>query len=38
MLLNETDLYYKVIQYIRKYHENVLIIPGLGELQNTSNK
>ena len=35
MLLNEKDLHYKVVHYIRKYHENAIIIPDLGELQTT---
>ena len=34
-LLNETDLHYAVIRYIRIYHSNALIIAGLGEYQDT---
>ena len=34
-LLNETDLHYAVVRYIRKYHPNALIIAGLGEYQDT---
>ncbi|CAB3978678.1 toxin Bro [Paramuricea clavata] len=34
-LLNETDLHYAVVRYIRKYHPNALIVPGLGEYQDT---
>ena len=30
---HETDLHYKVVHYIRKYFDNPIIIPGLGELQ-----
>jgi prophage antirepressor-like protein len=35
-LLNETDLHYKVVEYIRWYHPNAFIIAGLGEFQTTS--
>ena len=35
MLLNETDLHYAVIRYIRIYHSDALIIAGLGEYQDT---
>ena len=35
-LINETDLHYAVIRYIRKYHTDALVIPGLGEYQDTS--
>jgi prophage antirepressor-like protein len=34
-LLNETDLHYAVVRYIRKYHPNALIIAGIGEYQDT---
>jgi prophage antirepressor-like protein len=34
-ILNETDLHYAVVRYIRKYHPNALIIAGLGEYQDT---
>jgi len=30
---NETDLHKKVIQFIRKYKSDAIIIPGLGEYQ-----
>ena len=33
LIQNETDLHYKVVQYIRKYFDNPIIVPGLGELQ-----
>ncbi|CAB3983701.1 Hypothetical predicted protein [Paramuricea clavata] len=36
MLKNETDLHYAVVKYIRKYHPEAQIIPGLGEYQKTS--
>lgn len=35
---NETDLYYKVVQYIRRFYPEAIIVPGLGELQDTPNK
>ena len=34
-LLNEFDLHTKVIQFIRKYHSEALLAPGLGENQVT---
>ncbi|CAB3977549.1 phage repressor [Paramuricea clavata] len=34
-LLNETDLHYVVVRYIRKHHPNALVVPGLGEYQDT---
>ena len=35
VLLNETDLHYVIIRYIRKYHPDALVIAGLGEYQDT---
>lgn len=35
---NETDFHYKVVQYIKRFYPDVLINPGLGELQDTSIK
>lgn len=37
-LLNERDLHFKVIDYIRKYYPDALLYAGLGELQDTANK
>ena len=37
-LMNETDLHYKVVQFIRKFWLEAIIVPGLGELQDTSEK
>ena len=34
-LLNETDLHYAVVRYIRRFHPNALIVAGLGEYQDT---
>jgi hypothetical protein len=34
-LLNENDLHFKVVEYIREYHPSSLIIPGLGGFQTT---
>ncbi|CAB4009271.1 Hypothetical predicted protein [Paramuricea clavata] len=35
-LINETDLHYAVVEFIRGYHPKALIQPGLGEYQDTS--
>ena len=35
-MLNEHDLHYKVVDFIRKYYPEAIVIPGLGELQHTS--
>lgn len=35
---NETDLHYKVVQYIRRFHPESIIVAGLGELQDTCSK
>jgi len=35
-ILNETNLHYKVIDFIRKYHPEAILIPGLGEHQITT--
>ena len=35
-IANERDLHYKVVDYIRKYIKEAIIIPGLGEHQYTS--
>ena len=37
-LLNETDLHYAVVRYIRRFHPDALIVPGLGEYQDTSQR
>ncbi|CAB4014917.1 anti-repressor [Paramuricea clavata] len=37
-LINETDLHYAVVEYLKKYHPKTLILPGLGEYQDTSQK
>lgn len=37
-LRNETDLHYKVVHFIRKYLPHAIIAPGLGELQDSSEK
>ena len=36
MIRNETELHYRVIQFIRNYFDSPIIVPGLGELQFTS--
>ena len=37
-LMNETDLHYQVVKHIREWYPNVIIIPGLGEYQDSSAK
>jgi prophage antirepressor-like protein len=37
-LLNETDLHYAVVGYIRRYHPTALIVAGLGEYQDTAQR
>ena len=37
-LMNETDLHYKVVEFIRRFWMEAIIVPGLGELQDTSTK
>ena len=35
---NETDLYYKVVDLIRKYYPDSILVAGLGENQDTDDK
>ena len=35
---NEFDLHTKVVQYIREFYPNAIIVAGLGELQDTPQK
>jgi hypothetical protein len=35
-LENETELHYRVVQFIRNYFPEAVIVAGLGELQDTS--
>ena len=37
-LMNETDLHYKVVDFIRKFFAEAILVPGLGELQDTETK
>jgi prophage antirepressor-like protein len=37
-LMNELDLHYKVIDFVRKFFQEAIIVPGLGELQDTKQK
>ena len=37
-LMNEKDLHFKVIDFVRKYYPHCLLYAGLGEIQDTSNK
>ncbi|CAB4039017.1 Hypothetical predicted protein [Paramuricea clavata] len=34
-LINETDLHYAVVEYLKKYHPKALILPELGEYHDT---
>ena len=38
ILINETDLHHTVVSYIRDNHPEAVIIPGLGEYQDTVSK
>ena len=38
MIGNETDLHYKVVQLIRNYYPNSILVAGLGENQDTEDK
>ena len=38
MISNEKELHYKVVQLIRKYYPDAILVAGLGELQDTDEK
>ena len=38
MIGNETDLHYKVVDLIRRYYPNSILVAGLGENQDTEDK
>ena len=38
MISNETDLHYKVVQLIRNYYPDSILVAGLGENQDTEDK
>ena len=38
MIGNETDLHYKVVDHIRKYYPDSILVAGLGENQDTADK
>ena len=38
MIGNETDLHYKVVDMIRRFYPNTILVAGLGENQDTGNK
>ncbi|CAB4010505.1 Hypothetical predicted protein [Paramuricea clavata] len=38
ILVNETNLHYAVVRYLINNHRETVVIPGLGELQDTSGK
>ena len=35
-ITNELQLHNKVVDFIRKYYEHAILVPGLGEIQTTS--
>ena len=35
---NETDLHYKVVDMIRGFYPDTILVAGLGELQDTGDK
>jgi hypothetical protein len=37
-LMNETDLHYRVVRYLRRFHPTAVFLAGLGELQDTEEK
>ena len=37
-LMNETDLHCKVVDYIRTFHPDAILVAGLGELQDTDGR
>jgi prophage antirepressor-like protein len=37
-LLNEKDLHYKVVDYLRRFYPEAILVPGLGELQDSEAK
>ena len=37
-LLNETDLHYAVVRYTRRLYPKAIIVPGLGEYQDTTQR
>jgi hypothetical protein len=37
-IINETDLHYSVIKWVRRFYPRAIIAPGLGELQDTELK
>ena len=38
MICNETNLHYKVVDLIRKFYPDSILVAGLGENQNTEDK
>ena len=38
LLLNETDLHTRVVAYLRRFHPDAVLIAGLGELQDSTDK
>ena len=38
MIGNETDLHYKIVDFIRKFYPDSILVAGLGENQDTEDK
>lgn len=38
MIGNETQLHYKVVDLIRRFYPNTILVAGLGELQDNKDK
>ena len=38
MIGNETDLHYKVVDLIKRYHADSILVAGLGENKDTEDK
>lgn len=38
MIGNETQLHYKVVDLIRTFYPNTILVAGLGEIQDTEDK
>ena len=38
MIGNETDLHYKIVDFIRKFYPDSILVAGLGENQDTEDE
>ena len=32
IIMNETDFHYRAVAYLRRFHSDIIIVPGLGEM------